>query len=105
MSAKIHQFPASRRIENKKISEKYKSRKDLVDWLRTVASWLEKDEIECEPSALVLILSGKTGDEVVWKGYSDNSDVSLRDAGRAANSQFNTPYKRRGGNFHDRRKP
>ena len=104
MSAEIHQFPAARRLENNRISDQYRKRKDLVEWLRTVALWIEKDEVVCEPTALVLVLSGKTGDEVVWKGYQDNSEVSLKDAGRAASVQFNTPYKRRGGNFHDRRK-
>ena len=105
MSAEIHQFPVSRRIENKRVSDQFKKRKELVEWLRTVALWIEKDEVVCEPTALVLVLSGKTGDEVVWKGYQDNAEVSLKDAGRAAHAQFHTPYKRRGGNFHDRRKP
>jgi hypothetical protein len=105
MSAEIHQFPASRRLENRRIASEQDKRNVLAEYLRTVATWIQRDDVECEPTALVLVLSGRTGDEVVWKGYEDNGEVSLKDAGRAANAQFNTPYKRRGGNFHDRRKP
>lgn len=105
MSAEIHQFPASRRIQNQRIASEQAKRNVLAEYLREVATWIQRDDVECEPTALVLILSGKSGDEVVWKGYQDNPDVSLRDAGRAANTQFTTPYKRRGGNFHVRRKP
>lgn len=105
MSAEIHQFPASRRLDNRRIASEQARRNVLAEYLRTVALWIQRDDVECEPTALVLVLSGKSGDEVVWKGYEDNPDVSLKDAGRAAHAQFHTPYKRRGGNFHDRRKP
>ena len=105
MSAEIHQFPASRSIHNRRIAAAQDKRNELAAYLRQIADWIQADDVECEPSALVCVLSGRAGDEVVWKGYQDNSDVSLKDAGRAANTQFSTPYKRRGGNFHDRRKP
>jgi|GEM_PF-1606056 len=105
MSAEIHQFPASRRLENLRVAAEQTKRNELAEYLRTVATWIQRDDVECAPTALVLVLSGKTGDEVVWKGYQDNAEVSLRDAGNAAFTQFNTGYKRRGGNFHDRRKP
>lgn len=104
MTAEIHNFPISRRIHNLRVAVGQAKRNELAEWLRQIATWIQKDDIEIEPTALMLVLSGKTGDEVVWKGFQDNPSVSLRDAGRAANAQVNTPYKRRGGNFHDRRK-
>lgn len=104
MTADIHQFPASRRLENRRIAANQAKRNELSDYLRTVAKWIQADEVESEPTALLLVLSGKRGDEVVWKGYANNSEVSLRDAGHAVSTQFNSPFKRRGGNFHDRRK-
>lgn len=103
MTADIHQFPASRRIENRRIAANQANRNELADYLRTVAKWIQADDVESEPTALLLVLSGKRGDEVVWKGYANNSEVSLRDAGNAAQAQVSSLFKRRGGNFHDRR--
>lgn len=105
MSAEIHQFPVSRRLHNQRVAAEQSSRNEIAEYLRTVAKWIQADDVKSEPTAVLLVLSGKAGDEVVWKGYADNADVSLRDAGRAAEAQVSTPYKRRGGNFHDRRKP
>lgn len=105
MTAEIHQFPTSRRAHNKRVAGEQARRNEIAEYLRAVAKWIQADDVKSEPTAVLLVLSGKAGDEVVWKGYADNADVSLRDAGRAADSQVSTPYKRRGGNFHDRRKP
>lgn len=105
MTAEIHQFPASRTAHNRRVASEQARRNELAEYLRTVAKWIQADDAECEPSALMLVLSGKAGDEVVWKGYAGNAEVSLRDAGHAAYAQVNTQFKRRGGNFHDRRKP
>ncbi len=102
--ADIHQFPASRTAHNRRVAAEQARRNELADYLRTVAGWLQQDDIECEPLVLTLVLSGAKGDEVVWKGYGDCSEVSLRDVANAVQQQFITPYKRRGGNFHDRRK-
>lgn len=102
--AEIHQFPASRTAHNRRVAAEQSRRNELAEYLRTVAGWLQSDDIECEPLALTLILSGAKGDEVVWKGYSDCDSVSLRDVANAVHQQFNTHYKRRGGNFHDRRR-
>lgn len=104
MTAEIHQFPASRTAHNRRVASEQAKRNELADYLRTVAKWIQADDVQCDPTALLLVLSGKSGDEVVWKGYADNPDVSLRDAGHAAYAQVSTPFKRRGGNFHDRRK-
>lgn len=104
MTAEIHQFPASRRLENKRIAANQAKRNELAEYLRTVAKWIQADDVESEPTALLLVLSGKLGDEVVWKGYNGNGEVSLRDAGNAAQAQVTSAFKRRGGNFHDRRK-
>lgn len=103
MTAEIHQFPASRRLHNNRVAAEQNKRNELADYLRRIADWIKADDVECDPTALLLVLSGRKGDEVVWKGYNGNSEVSLRDAGHAAYSQVSTPYKRRGGNFHDRR--
>lgn len=105
MSAEIHQFPVSRRLENKRIGREQDKRNVLAEWLRELATLLQRDDLQTEPSAITLIFSGKTGDEVVWKGYQDNPDVSLGDVARAVGQQFYSPYKRRGGSFHDRRTP
>lgn len=105
MTAEIHQFPSSRRLHNQRVADEQAKRNEIAEYLRTVAKWIQADDVQSEPTAVLLVLSGKAGDEVVWKGYADNADVSLRDAGRAAELQVSTPYKRRGGNFHDRRKP
>lgn len=105
MTAEIHQFPASRSLHNRRVAGEQAKRNEIAEYLRTVAKWIQADDVKSEPTAVLLVLSGKAGDEVVWKGYADNADVSLRDAGRAADSQVNTLFKRRGGNFHDRRKP
>ena len=105
MTAEIHQFPASHTIHNRRVASEQAKRNELAEYLRTVAKWIQADDVECDPTALLLVLSGKAGDEVVWKGYADNAYVSLRDAGHAAYAQVSTPFKRRGGNFHDRRKP
>lgn len=105
MSENILQFPESRSAKNRKLVKDQKKRSELADWLRGVATIIQNDSVECEPTAILLVLSGKTGDEVVWKGYADNPEVSLHDAGRAAHSSATCSYKRRGGNFHDRRKP
>lgn len=104
MTADIHQFPASRTAHNRRVASEQAKRNELAEYLRTVAKWIQADDVESEPSALLIVLSGKAGDEVVWKGYDNNPEVSLRDAGRAVSTQFNSPFKRRGGNFHDRRK-
>lgn len=105
MTAEIHQFPASRSLHNRRVAGEQARRNEIAEYLRTVAKWIQADDVKSEPTAVLLVLSGKDGDEVVWKGYQDNADVSLRDAGRAADSQVSTQFKRRGGNFHDRRKP
>lgn len=104
MSADIHQFPASRTAHNRRVASEQAKRNVIAEYLRTCANWIQADDVECEPTAVLLVLSGKAGDEVVWKGYADNSDVSLRDVAHAVTSQLNTTFKRRGGNFHDRRK-
>lgn len=105
MTAEIHQFPAkAARLHNNRVAAEQAKRNELAEYLRTVAKWIQADDVESEPTALLLVLSGKRGDEVVWEGYDNNSEVSLRDAGHAAREQVMTPYKRRGGNFHDRRK-
>lgn len=46
-----------------------RNRKILVEFLRTIASHIERDELETEPYALSLTLTGKTHNEVLFKGY------------------------------------
>lgn len=103
MTAEIHNFSMSRRLHNARVAAGQAKRNELADYLRKMADYLQRDDIESEPSAITVVLSGKAGDEVLWNGYANNPDVSLRDVARAFDSQFSTPYKRRGGNFHDRR--
>lgn len=103
MSADIHQFPASRTAHNRRVASEQAKRNVIAEYLRTCANWIQADDVESEPTAVLLVLSGKAGDEVVWKGYADNAEVSLRDAGNAAKAQVSSLFKRRGGNFHDRR--
>ena len=104
MSAEIHQLPVSRRIHNLRVAAQQDRRNELAAYLRQLADYIQGDDVESEPTALMIVLSGKAGDEVVWKGYADNPQVSLRDAGHAAYRQVNTSYTMRGGNFHDRRR-
>lgn len=102
MTAEIHQFPAKARVHNNRVAAEQAKRNELAKWLTELASLIKSDDAESEPTALLLVLSGAKGDEVVWKGYAENSAVSLRQAGHAAYKQVTTPYARRGGNFHDR---
>jgi hypothetical protein len=46
-----------------------RNRRMLVEFLLTIASHIERDELETEPYALSLTLTGKTHHEVLFKGY------------------------------------
>ena len=102
MSAEIFEFPARPRLHNRVVEQNQAQRKKLADWFRTIAAHIEGNDVEREPLAAMIVLSGASGDEVLHTGYGDHEQVSLRQAGYAAQKLATTPFARRGGNFFDR---
>ena len=102
MSTEIFEFPARARLHNRKVEQNQAQRKKLADWFRTIAAHIEGNEVEREPLAAMIVLSGSLGDEVLHTGYADQELVCLRQAGYAAQRMATTPFVRRGGNFFDR---
>ena len=102
MSAEIFEFPARSRLQNRVVEQNQAQRKKLADWFRTIAAHIEGNDVEREPLAAMIVLSGASGDEVLHTGYGDHEQVSLRQAGYAAQKLATTPFARRGGNFFDR---
>ena len=102
MSAEIFEFPARARLHNRVVEQNQAQRKKLADWFRTIAAHIEGNDVEREPLAAMIVLSGASGDEVLHTGYGDHEQVSLRQAGYAAQKLATTPFARRGGNFFDR---
>ena len=102
MSAEIFEFPACARLHNRVVEQNQAQRKRLADWFRTIAAHVEGNDVKREPLAAMIVLSGASGDEVLHTGYGDHEQVSLRQAGYAAQKLATTPFARRGGNFFDR---
>lgn len=99
----IHLFPEKRRVHNNRVQANQEERKELADWLRSLASTIERNDAVREPLAITIVLSGVDGDEVLGKGY-DHPDVSFRQAALAAYRFSTQTFTRRGGNFYDRKK-
>ena len=54
----------------------------LVDFLRTVADQIEKDETVIEPDRILLVLSNQSDNEVIWCNHNE-TDQFMND-GRSA---------------------
>lgn len=101
--AEVFQFPASIRLENKRVQANQAERKKLADWFRALATHIEGNDVEHAPLAAMIVLSSADGDEVLNTGYQ-RPEVSLHQAAHAANRFSHQTFPRRGGNFYDRRK-
>ncbi|MBD9427954.1 hypothetical protein ACEOSU_20165 [Pseudomonas aeruginosa] len=101
--AEIFPFPETSRTHNAKVMANQAERKRLAEWFRAIAQHIEGNEIERLPLAAMIVLSGVEGDEVLHVGYQQQ-EVSLAQAGTAAQRLAAAPYPRRGGNFFDRRR-
>lgn len=98
-------FPDKPRLHNNQVQKNQAERKKLADWLRSLAQHIEGNETEHEPLAILLALSSAEGDEVLHIGYAGNDKVCMMEAGAAIHRHTNfSSFKRRGGNFYDRRK-
>lgn len=50
------------------------SRQALADWFRELAGHIERDELDCEPHAVVMCLTGPTVHEAVGMGYENDPE-------------------------------
>lgn len=57
----------------------YEAKKRLADWLRNLANQIEADAPQVEPLAAVVVLTGRTANEVLNMGY-DNDAVDFEQA-------------------------
>lgn len=64
--------------ENKELARQRR----LANWLREVADLVERDHLDVEPLAAVLVLSGSAADAVLNLGY-EGEDVDFEAACRA----------------------
>ena len=102
--AEIYQLPQkSRRLHNIRVKSEQEERTRLAEWFRAIADRIERNEVEREPLAAMIVLSSVAGDEVLHVGYKAQ-EVSLVQAGMAASRLSTCSYTRRGGNFFERRK-
>lgn len=105
----VFQFPQlGQRAHNAKVLANLAERKRLADWFRSLAMHIERDEIEHQPLAAMIVLSSAAGDEVLSIGYQQDGvtrqEVSRVQAASAAYRFVTTPFPRRGGNFFERKK-
>jgi len=77
-----------------------KARRELANYLRELAEHLDKDEIEIDPYAFVLCLTGPASHEVVHTGYDTLS--ALRGAAKTVNAVLSPSYETIGGNRRSR---
>ncbi|MBW3243233.1 hypothetical protein KUV57_11050 [Epibacterium sp. DP7N7-1] len=72
--------------------------KELATYLRQLADHIESGEVETEPRAAMIVLTGRERHEVLHCGHSAEPGF-LPGAVRAAEAVYLTPYMRAGGNM------
>lgn len=73
----------------------------LARWFRELADYIEADELETEPHAAMIVLTGSEQHEVLIAGYS--SDVSgCNGAMYAAQTVLSSAFRTAGGNIRPR---
>lgn len=88
MSDNILSFPAS--------APSYRNKTRLSDFLRTIADHIDNMELQTDPHALMLVLTGDKWHEVLHVGY--NLHVDVLEAAMAAHQYGITPVES-GSNF------
>ncbi|MHC2016278.1 hypothetical protein [Methylobacterium sp. CM6247] len=73
----------------------------LVSYLRELADFIERDELETEPDAALVVLTGAEDHEVVCCGYGDD-DNALDEAAMVAGSVTRGSFVTMGGNRRKR---
>ncbi|MTI12141.1 hypothetical protein [Sansalvadorimonas verongulae] len=82
--------------------EHLRQKSRLADYLRTMADYIDSDATECEPEAILMVLSGDKYHEVLGIGHDDKEGL-FGEAAASAFSHSRCTYNRRGGNKYDRR--
>ena len=77
------------------------SRQKLAEWFRQIADHIERDELSCEPHAVVMCLTGATVHEVVGWGYG-NDPEGWHGARQALGSILYSKFRTVGGNIRTR---
>ncbi|MCP1550651.1 MULTISPECIES: hypothetical protein [Methylorubrum] len=83
-------------------------RRDLARHLREIADLIEADQVETEPHAFWLVLTGMAQHEVLYAGYAEDGDGfrgALSAAGFIGGAAFPTrggPVRRREGEVYGR---
>lgn len=73
----------------------------LARWLRDLADYIEADELETEPHAALIVLTGANQHEVLMAGYGDDAS-GCDGAAHAATAVVSPSYRTEGGNTRTR---
>lgn len=73
----------------------------LARWLRELADYIESDQLETEPHAALIVLTGVEQHEVLMAGYGEDSR-GCDGAMNAARAVISPSYRTEGGNIRPR---
>lgn len=73
----------------------------LARWLRELAAYIEADDLETEPHAALIVLTGSEQHEVLMAGYSEDAR-GANGAMNAARAVISPSYRTEGGNIRQR---
>jgi hypothetical protein len=77
----------------------FRNRKQISDYLRTIADHIEKFETDTDPESILLVLVGKKQFDIL---HTKESKQTLREAANKAAYHFGLRFNRRGGNVYER---